>query len=109
MAKEKQFFIVVYDISKDKRRTKLHNVLLDYGSPVQYSVFECIIDENTHKQMMKAILKVISPKADHVRLYYVCEGCLKKVKVIGGKDILRNDEPSLIVDEHCEREEGSVD
>ncbi|NMC30051.1 MAG: CRISPR-associated endonuclease Cas2 [Pelolinea sp.] len=109
MAKEKQFIIVVYDISKDKRRTKLHNVLLDYGSPVQYSVFECIIDENTYKKMLKAILKVISPKADHVRLYYVCEGCLKKVKVIGGKDILRDDEPSLLVGEYGEREEGGAD
>jgi CRISPR-associated protein Cas2 len=37
----KQFVVVVYDISNDKRRTRLHNALLDYGTPVQYSVFEC--------------------------------------------------------------------
>ncbi|MEM2889797.1 MAG: CRISPR-associated endonuclease Cas2 [Candidatus Hadarchaeum sp.] len=41
----KQLVLVVYDISNDKRRTKLHNVLLDYGTPVQYSVFECHLDE----------------------------------------------------------------
>lgn len=106
MSKEEQFVIVVYDISIDKRRTKLHNVLLDYGSPVQYSVFECIIDENTHKQMMKAIQRVISPKVDHVRFYYLCEGCLKRVKVIGGKEVLRSKDAAIIVDAHCERVEG---
>jgi len=39
----KQFVLVVYDISSDKRRTRLHNKLLDFGTPVQYSVFECLL------------------------------------------------------------------
>lgn len=33
----RQFVLVVYDISDDRRRTRLHNTLLDYGTPVQYS------------------------------------------------------------------------
>ena len=31
----KQFIVVVYDISVDRRRTKLHQALLDFGTPVQ--------------------------------------------------------------------------
>ena len=49
-----QFVLVVYDISNDRRRTKLHNLLLDYGSPVQYSVFECLLDEKRLKKMKSA-------------------------------------------------------
>ena len=40
----KQFIVVVYDISNDKRRVKLHNLLKDYGTPVQYSVLECYLE-----------------------------------------------------------------
>ena len=35
------YFVVSYDISDDKRRTKIHNTLKSYGQRVQYSVFEC--------------------------------------------------------------------
>ena len=45
-----QFILVVYDISNDRRRTRLHNLLLDFGTPVQYSVFECLLSP---KQEMK--------------------------------------------------------
>lgn len=38
---EKTLYVIVYDISNNKRRTKLHTALKNYGSPVQYSVFEC--------------------------------------------------------------------
>ncbi|HIP96765.1 MAG TPA: CRISPR-associated endonuclease Cas2, partial [Anaerolineae bacterium] len=39
------FVVVAYDISNDRRRTKLHDTLLNFGTPVQYSVFECIVDQ----------------------------------------------------------------
>ncbi|BAZ29225.1 hypothetical protein NIES4074_16640 [Cylindrospermum sp. NIES-4074] len=35
------FIVVSYDISEDKRRTKIHSVLKGYGQWMQYSVFEC--------------------------------------------------------------------
>lgn len=51
----------LYDISNDRRRTKLHNLLLDYGSPVQYSVFECLLDAERLKKLKQAVRKVIRP------------------------------------------------
>ncbi len=32
---QKQFIVVAYDISDDRRRARLHDLLEDYGSPVQ--------------------------------------------------------------------------
>ena len=91
----KQFIVVVYDISNDKRRTKLHDVLLDYGTPVQYSVFECLLDKERVTKMKRAIGKVIRPRVDRVRYYYLCQTCLKKVEITSGVEVVS--EPEVII------------
>lgn len=78
------FALVVYDIPDDKRRTKLHKRLLDFGSPVQYSVFECLVDQAELAKMQKAILRIISQRRDHVRIYFLCGACRGKTWVCGG-------------------------
>ena len=83
----KQFVVVVYDISNDRRRTKLHNVLLDYGTPVQYSVFECLLDTAELARMKGAVEKVIRPRVDRVRYYYLCQSCLKKIEITSGVEV----------------------
>ncbi|MCC6299418.1 MAG: CRISPR-associated endonuclease Cas2 [Anaerolineales bacterium] len=75
-----QFILVVYDISNDKRRTKLHNVLLDYGTPVQYSVFECHLDPKNLSKMKKAVTRVIRKRKDNVRFYALCADCEKRIE-----------------------------
>lgn len=92
----KQFVLVVYDISNDRRRTKLHNTLLDFGSPVQYSVFECLLDEKELARMKQATARVIKPKVDRVRYYFLCAGCVGKTEVTSGAEVLR-EEPAAIV------------
>jgi CRISPR-associated protein Cas2 len=92
----KQFVLVVYDISSDKRRTRLHNKLLDFGTPVQYSVFECLLGAEELARMKKATLKVIRPKEDRVRYYYLCQGCVAKTEVTSGREVLA-EEPVIIV------------
>ncbi|MCA9946822.1 MAG: CRISPR-associated endonuclease Cas2, partial [Anaerolineales bacterium] len=83
-----QFILIAYDISNDKRRTKLHNKLLDYGTPVQYSVFECLLDEKAEKEIRQAVKRIIRPRKDHVRFYYLCASCLQKVETTGKREIL---------------------
>ena len=92
----KQFILVVYDISHDKRRTKLHNALLDFGTPVQYSVFECLLDEEEQKKLLKKVYKVIRPRKDQVRFYYLCAECLKRVEVTSGREVLSG-EPAVVI------------
>ena len=94
-----QFILVTYDISNDKRRTKLHNTLLNYGTPVQYSVFECLLDAKGEKEMRRAVSRVIRKRKDHVRFYTLCAGCLQKGETTGGHDILSALPPAIIVDE----------
>lgn len=92
----KQFILVVYDISSDKRRTKLHNTLKDFGSPVQYSVFECLLDEAGLKRMKQAVRKVIKPRLDRVRYYPMCRECLAGVEVTSGPEVLHQAEVMVV-------------
>lgn len=88
---------MVYDISNDKRRTKLHNALLDFGTPVQYSVFECLLTPKQEERMRKKVMKVIRPKQDRVRFYRLCANCLGRVQVTSGKEALSSQPNSVIV------------
>ena len=92
----RQFIVVVYDISNDRRRVKLHNLLRDYGTPVQYSVFECYLKPKRAATMKKSVIKLIKEKVDSVRFYTLCEACLKRIEVPGLRE-LHTDPPDAIV------------
>ena len=92
---EKKFVVVVYDISDNKRRTKLHNRLKDFGYPVQYSVFECLLDDERLQRMQAAVSKITKPKIDHVRYYRLCGACQKKIQVVGRHEV--TSEPDVLV------------
>lgn len=94
---EKEFILIVYDISNDKRRNKLHNALLDFGTPVQYSVFECLLTKQEQERMKKKVMKVIRPKKDQVRFYFLCAGCVGHVEVTSGKEVLQESQAAIIV------------
>ena len=94
---DKQFVLVVYDISNDRRRTRLHDTLLDYGTPVQYSVFECLVDEKELERMKRAVRRVIRPRVDHVRFYYLCAECVRRTEVTGSGADVSGEEPEAIV------------
>jgi CRISPR-associated protein Cas2 len=93
----KQFILIVYDISNDRRRTRLHDALLDYGTPVQYSVFECLLEDKHLQKMKKRIARVIRPKIDQVRYYYICQSCLGKTEVTSGVEVLTEEPKTIIV------------
>lgn len=90
------FVVVSYDIIDDQRRNKIANALKDYGSRVQKSVFECNISRIKFDEMVKELLRVYDSSEDSIRIYYLCESCLNKVKVCGvGK--LTEDEDMFII------------
>ncbi len=94
---EKAFYLLVYDISDDRRRTRLHDRLLDFGSPVQYSVFECLLDSKQLVKLHKMIRRTIKDKDDHVRLYPLCAACLKKIWVSGAGAEVAHETTSMVV------------
>ena len=77
------FVIISYDIPDDKRRLKLANALLDYGTRIQYSVFEFNINEQQLVELMGKVRFLHRAAEDSVRCYRLCESCKDKVEVLG--------------------------
>ncbi|MGF1482566.1 MAG: CRISPR-associated endonuclease Cas2 [Cyanophyceae cyanobacterium] len=78
------FVIVSYDISKDKRRTKIHNILKSYGQWVQYSIFECDLTQAQYAKLRSRLDKLIEAE-DSIRFYFLCACCQGKIERIGGE------------------------
>ncbi len=77
-------YVIAYDIPDDKRRTKVHKILMGYGKWTQYSLFECFL---TRKQLVLLRSKLeehLVPRQDSVRFYPLCANCVSKVETVGG-------------------------
>lgn len=72
--------LVVYDISDNKRRCRLHRSLRGVGRSVQYSVFEC--EDDVFDDVMLTVGRLIRP-ADRVRVYRLCGRCEGLVESFG--------------------------
>jgi CRISPR-associated protein Cas2 len=78
------FMTISYDISDDKRRTKIHKMLKSYGQWMQYSVFECDVTDSQYAKLRSRLSKLIKPEEDSIRFYFLCACCKNKVERIGG-------------------------
>ena len=79
---ESTLYIIAYDISEDRRRTRIHKVLCGYGDWTQYSLFECWL---TKQQLieLRAKLKRLLQAGDSLRFYPLCKGCVSRVETEG--------------------------
>lgn len=82
--KENLFIVVAYDIEDDRKRLRLHKTLKNFGTPVQKSVFECIMEEGQLRRMKEAVNRVIDEKKDRVRYYSLCQGCRRHIEATAG-------------------------
>lgn len=75
--------LVSYDIPNDKRRLAVANALLDFGRRVQYSVFECDIEEAALDQLRHRLRRFVVEDEDSVRLYRICAACQARIESLG--------------------------
>jgi len=79
--------VITYDISEDKRRTKIRTILKSYGQWTQYSVFECNLTQSQYTKLRNRLSRLIKPQEDSIRFYFLCECCQQKVERIGGEPV----------------------
>lgn len=78
-------YVIAYDISSDRRRTKVHKVLSGFGQWTQFSVFECHLTAKQHIQLRDRLDKILHLEEDSIRIYPLCKECMDKVETVGGK------------------------
>jgi CRISPR-associated protein Cas2 len=76
-------YIISYDISDTPRRTKVSKILDDFGDRVQYSVFECLLDQDLVEKMILNLGKVVNSEEDSIRIHALCRNCEKTIRIIG--------------------------
>ena len=76
-------YVVTYDISCDKRRKKVSDLLEGYGRRVQYSVFECVLSAAKFKELQKRLKARYKAGEDSVRFYPLSSHTLGQVLVWG--------------------------
>jgi len=76
-------YIISYDIPDDKRRLKVAKALLNVGNRVQYSVFECRLDDGRLAKLRLRLEKLIDLEEDNLRFYRLCRACEKEIINLG--------------------------
>jgi CRISPR-associated protein Cas2 len=81
--------LVSYDVGDTESREgarrlrKVAIICKDYGQRVQFSVFECEIDEMQFEVFRAKMLKVIDPSLDSLRFYKLMGGRDRSVEAYG--------------------------
>ena len=88
--------IIAYDISHDKRRNKVHKLLLGFGKWTQFSLFECFLSEKEWVRLRHELTQLIDSDQDSLRVYRLCQPCQEQVETIGGKPPPEEDQVFLI-------------
>jgi len=92
-------WLVCYDISDDKKRTRTGKLLEQYGERVQKSVFEINMKNSGQLNVLKQDLRLILQDEDYdeanVRFYTLCKNCRKDSQDLHGNDI--GNQPATII------------
>ena len=75
------------DFSGDKGRGRVCATLKNFGTRVQYSVFECELEPARLAELQKRLAKLIEPQGDHLRYYRLCKDCLAQTITLGDRPL----------------------
>ena len=77
-------YVIAYDISDNRRRTKVHKILVGFGKWTQYSLFECFLTRKQLVLLRSKLAEHLVEKQDSVRFYPLCVNCVRRVETVGG-------------------------
>jgi CRISPR-associated protein Cas2 len=75
--------IVAYDVTDDKRLRKVAQICEDFGVRVQYSIFECHLDQDQFDEFWLRLLDVIDDSEDRLVAYKLDARCAKETETAG--------------------------
>jgi CRISPR-associated protein Cas2 len=91
-------YLVAYDVSDDKVRLRMSNVLLRFGERVQESVFECRVTRPQLNQMVEECgIELKRDPEGQMRVYPVCQTCAAAAFGIGQISRARLTGPAIVI------------
>ncbi len=83
--REKNLYLVFYDIRDTKRWRRIYRKLKGYGIRVQYSVFRCRLSERSMQRMRWELEKILD-KEDDLMVIRLCPRCASDILLRSPKD-----------------------
>lgn len=82
MAEPRHWHLMMYDVSDPKALRKVHETLLAWGKPVQFSVFRVLCTTRELEQLRNQLTGLLSDD-DRLTIVRLCEGCASRVSMRG--------------------------
>jgi len=79
----RDFYVLAYDMSNDRRRAKISKIMESVGERVQGSVFEAYLTAQELEKLLQRVGKVLKKEEDSLRIYFLCEACRPKIRLVG--------------------------
>ena len=76
-------YIVAYDISSNRRRTRVAKALQSWGYRIQESVFQLCLDAAGLNAMRARLAALINAAEDVVHIYPLCSACAERAEILG--------------------------
>ena len=92
--------LITYDVNTEtaegkKRLHKVAKMCVNYGSRVQNSVFECILDNAQAVKLKHDLSKIIDVNMDSLRFYYLGNKYETKIEHVGIEKGIHVDRPLI--------------
>ena len=83
--------VITYDVNTQnaagrKRLRQIAKQCVNYGQPVQNSVFECLLDAAQCRQLQAKLCAIMDPEKDSLRFYYLGNRYENKMEHFGCKN-----------------------
>lgn len=75
--------VVSYDITNNRKRKKIADILEEYGHRVQYSVYEITVPSGEVRTLRSRLAKHLKKSTDTIRYYPLCQKCVAKIACDG--------------------------
>lgn len=94
-------YIVSYDISDDRLRSRIVKICEAYGQRVQKSVFECELNKAQIDAMTQKLEKTRKGKGyssdDSIRIYSLCAACVEQIRVLGYRAPVYTESKTIVI------------
>jgi CRISPR-associated protein Cas2 len=93
--------LITYDVNTEdaagrKRLRRMAKQCVNYGTRVQNSVFECVLDASQCVRLQSELLKIMDSTRDSLRFYYLGNHYQTKIEHFGAKNTYAPEEALIV-------------
>ncbi len=78
--------VYIYDITSDRRRSRVADALMTRATRVQLSVYEARLTNDKARSLFEEVEAMLAP-GDRLRMYTIPDGALPKCHEVGGPPV----------------------